>query len=654
MSDKKETFQFKAEVQQLLKLIINSLYSNPDIFIRELISNASDAVDRLRFKAQTEPDILGDDDQFKIKIIVDKDKGTIEIADNGIGMTYDEVTENIGTIAQSGTASFLAALEQSKNEETLTPEFIGQFGVGFYSAFIVAERVTLISREAGSDTAVKWESMGDGEYSIETAEKPSRGTSVIVKLREKGQGEKDYTDEWVIRDVIKRHSDFISYPICMDVEREEPVLDHEGKPIKEDQILDRDGKPIGPEKNKTVKKVNEETLNSMKAIWTKDKKEISDEEYNEFYRHISHDWKDPMDRLHFKMEGTTEYSALLYLPSHAPFDLFNIERKHGVSLYCKRVFIMEDCKELIPEYFRFVKGVVDAPDLNLNLSREILQQDRLVRNIRNNIVKKLFDLFNEMEPDAYVQFYKEFGPVLKEGIYNDYENKDKISHLLRFKTSKSENEWISLKTYINNMKDDQKAIYYITGDNLSALLNSPHLERLKEKEYEVLLMADPVDEWVTQSLSEYEGKPLKSAEKGDLDLDKFDEQKKDEYGDLFTFIKSELDEKVKEVKPSTHLKESIACLSGDNHDMSAYMEKLLKASGQESEPIKRILELNMEHPALSRLRTLFEKDKNDPALKDYCDLLFDMAVIGEGGKIDNPSKFNKLVGELLSDAISVN
>jgi len=652
MGTNKQTYQFKTEVQQLLKLIINSLYSNQDIFLRELISNASDAIDRLRFRAQTDPDILGGDGEFKIKITADSVNRTIEITDNGVGMTNEEVMENIGTIAKSGTAAFLEAIENSKKERALTPELIGQFGVGFYSSFIVADEVTLLTRAAGTDTAVKWWSKGDGEYAIEEADKESRGTTVILKLREKEEDEKDFTEEWTLRDIIKRHSDFISYPIVMDVEREEPVLDAEGKPIKEDQILDQDGKPMGPEKDKTVKVTKEETLNSMKAIWARDKKDVSDEEYNEFYKHISHDWEDPMERLHFKMEGTTEYSALLYIPSHAPLDLFNVDRRHGVNLYCKRVFIMDDCKELIPEYMRFVKGVVDAADLNLNVSREILQQDRLVRNIRKNMLKKLFERLSGMDEETYDKFYDEFGQVIKEGIHTDFDNRDKISHLIRYKTTRSEDKWVSLKTYVENMKEDQKDIYYITGDNLAALLNSPHLEKLKEKEYEVLLMTDPVDEWVTQSLTEYEGKSFKSAEKGDLDLDDVDEKKKGEFNDLFEFIKSELEDRVKEVKPSTHLNESISCLSGNAYDMSAYMEKILKSSGQSPESAKRILELNMDHPALEGFKALFEADKEDTRLKDYSRLIFDMALISEGGKIDDPADFSKRIGDLMANAMA--
>lgn len=639
----KETHSFKTEVQQLLHLIINSLYSNREIFLRELISNASDAIDKLRFRAQTEPDILGDDTEFKIKITADKDKGTIEVADNGIGMTREEVIENIGTIAQSGTAAFAAALEQSKKEGSVPPELIGQFGVGFYSSFIVADRVTLITKAAGADHAVRWESAGDGSYTIEDTEKEGRGTRVILHLREqKGDkdedGAEDFTEEYTIRHIVRRHSDFVAYPIVMDVERTEPVPEAEA-------LLDKDGKPL---KDQTRKVVKEETLNSMKAIWLKDKNEVTEEEHNEFYRHLSHDWNPPLDRLHLKMEGVIEYVALLYVPSRAPFELFRPERKHGISLYCKRVFIMDDCKELFPEYLRFIKGVVDAPDLNLNVSREILQQDAVVRNIRKNLTKRVLKLFADMDAEKYNSFYEELGQVLKEGVYTDLENRDKLADLLRYRTTKSGEKRISLKDYVAGMKADQKEIYYITGDDLASLVNHPHLERLKEKEYEVLLMADPVDEWVVQSLTEYDGKKLKSAEKGDLDLDKVDEAKKGEYEKLLAHMKTVLDAKVKDVKPSTRLKESPACLSGDMYDMSAYMEKILKASGQKLPESKRVLEINLEHPAVAKIKTLFEKDDKSPQLADYIHLLYDIALIGEGGRIENPSRFSKIVGDLMA------
>lgn len=643
MEAKKETHQFKTEVQQILNLIINSLYSNKDIFLRELISNASDAIDKVRYKAETEPGILGDDTEFKIKLSPDGIKRTFEISDNGIGMTYEEVLENIGTIAKSGTAGFLEALEQAKEHETLLPELIGQFGVGFYSAFMVADKITLVTRAAGAEAnqAVKWESTGDGSYTIEETEKASRGTTITLDLKKKGKDDKDFTDQWTVRGIVKQHSDFVSYPITMEVERDEPLPD-------EEIIKDKDDKPIGATTRKVMR---EETLNSMKAIWTRSPSDVKDEEYEEFYKHLSHDWNPPMERLHLKFEGTTEYDALLYIPSKAPFDLFTPERRHGIHLYSKRVFIMDDCKELMPEYFRFVKGVVDASDLNLNVSREILQQDRLVINIRKNLLKKLFDKLEKMDAETYNQFYDEFGAVLKEGIHTDPSKKEKIASLARYKTTKSEDAWVSLDQYVKNMKADQKEIYYITGDKLSALLNSPHLEKLKEKDFEVLLMTDPVDEWVVQTLTEYDGKPLKSAEKGDLDLDKVDDSKKEEYNALFGFIKGHLEEKIKEVKPSTRLKDSVACLSGDAWDMSAYMEKLLKASGQKPPETKRVLELNMDHPVVEKINALFESDRDNPELKNYSQLLLDMAIVSEGGKLDDPGRFSKMVGDLMTRAM---
>ena len=643
MEAKKETHQFKTEVQQILNLIINSLYSNKDIFLRELISNASDAIDKVRYKAETEPGILGDDTEFKIKLSPDGIKRTFEISDNGVGMTYEEVLENIGTIAKSGTAGFLEALEQAKGHETLLPELIGQFGVGFYSAFMVADKITLVTRAAGAEAnqAVKWESNGDGSYTIEETEKASRGTTITLDLKKKGKDDKDFTDQWTVRGIVKQHSDFVSYPITMEVERDEPLPD-------EEIIKDKDDKPIGAITRKVMR---EETLNSMKAIWTRSPSDVKDEEYEEFYKHLSHDWNPPMERLHLKFEGTTEYDALLYIPSKAPFDLFTPERRHGIHLYSKRVFIMDDCKELMPEYFRFIKGVVDASDLNLNVSREILQQDRLVINIRKNLLKKLFDKLEKMDAETYNQFYDEFGAVLKEGIHTDPSKKEKIASLARYKTTKSEDAWVSLDDYVKNMKADQKEIYYITGDKLSALLNSPHLEKLKEKDFEVLLMTDPVDEWVVQTLTEYDGKPLKSAEKGDLDLDKVDDSKKEEYNALFGFIKGHLEEKIKEVKPSTRLKDSVACLSGDAWDMSAYMEKLLKASGQKPPETKRVLELNMDHPVVEKIKALFESDRDNPELKNYSQLLLDMAIVSEGGKLDNPGRFSKMVGDLMTRAM---
>jgi molecular chaperone HtpG len=638
MAVKTETHEFKTEVKQLLSLIINSLYSNKEIFLRELISNASDAIDKLRFKAQTAEDILGDDTEFKIEIERDVIKNTLTVSDNGIGMTFDEVMENIGTIAKSGTNGFIEAMEQLNKEATITPELIGQFGVGFYSSFIVAEKITILTKAAGADKAVRWESHGDGEFTITEAEKDSRGTVITLELKKKEEGEPDFTDEWTLRNIVKQHSDFVTYPIVMDVEKDEPIPE-------EEQIKDKDGKPVGETTRKVIK---EETLNSRKAIWSKNKKDVTEKEYEEFYQHISHDWNPPAEKLHLKLEGTTEYTALLYIPSKAPFDIFNPESKHGVHLYSRRVFIMDDCQELMPEYFRFVKGVVDAPDLNLNISREILQQDRLVRNIRRNLVNKLFELLKNMAPEKYEKFWQEFGAVLKVGVHTDFENKTKIADLLRYKTTKSDGKWKSLQDYVEGMLPDQKDIYYITGENMSALINSPLLEQLKSKDFEVLLMTDPIDEWVSQALTEYDGKNLKSAEKGDLDLDKVDEDKKGKYETLFKHIRVKLEDTIKEVRPSTRLTDSVACLSGDTADMSGYLEKILKSTGQQVPENKRVLELNMTHPVMEKINAMFEADKDDPKLNDYIHLLLDLAIIGEGGKIDDPSKFSKAVGTLMA------
>ncbi len=644
MTPKPETLEFQTEVKQLLNIIVNSLYSNREIFLRELISNASDAIDKLNFEAQTNPDLLGEDTAFKIKLIPDKENKTLTVSDNGIGMTRDDVKENLGTIAKSGTAAFINALEQSKKENTLSAEMIGQFGVGFYSAFIVADKITVVTKSPFADKAVQWESAGQGEFTIEDAEKASRGTDIILHLKPVEQGEDDFTDQWALRRVIKQHSDFVRYPVVMDVEKEEPETGEDGKPL-----LDKDGNPVEG-KTKTV--IREETLNSMKAIWARNKNEISEEEYKDFYSHISHDWNPPLDRLHIKLEGTTEYTALLYIPSTAPFDLFHPERSHGVRLYSRRIFIMDNCKDLLPEYLRFIRGVVDAPDLNLNISRELLQQDALVRNIRKNLVKKILEKLENMDEETYGKFFDEFGAVIKEGAYNDWENKDRLTGLLRYKTTRSEDKWRSLEQYVADMQPEQEHIYYITGDTLSSIVNSPHLEALKEKDYEVLLMTDPVDEFVVQTLTEFKEKKLKSAEKGDLDIEPGDREEKTGYSDLFESLKSHLEDRVKDVKPSSHLKNSVSCLTGDTYDMSAYMEKILKATGQTIPKTKRILEINTHHPVVKKIKTIHEQNAQSDKLKDYSELLYDLAVIGEGGKVENPSRFNKLVADLMAEAIS--
>ncbi len=642
MEGKKETRQFKTEVQQLLNLIINSLYSHREIFLRELISNASDALDKLRFESQTNPKLIEGDSELKIRIEADKATRCLKIADNGIGMTYDEVEENIGTIAKSGTSAFMKALEKNKSESALAPELIGQFGVGFYSAFMVADQISLTTTSAETGQMTRWESCGDGSYTIEEISDAPRGTCIELHLKE-AEDEQDFVDEWVVRQTVKKHSDFVNYPIVMEVEKTEPVPENE-------RLKDTNGKPIG-EETRTVRE--DETLNSMKAIWARNKKDVSEEEYKDFYAHLSHDWNPALCRLHVKLEGTTEYSALLFVPSKAPFDLMNPDQKHGVHLYSKRVFIMENCTALMPEYLAFIKGVVDAPDLNLNVSREILQQDRLVTNIRRNLVKKIFELLAGLEIEQYEEFYKEFGHVLKLGVHTDFENKDKIASLLRYETTESEGKLVSLDSYIGNMKPDQKEIFYITGENISTLKGSPHLEQLKEKGYEVLLMTDPVDEWVVRSLTEYQDKKLKSAETGDLDEEDADKTETEKFTDFFKYVKDSIGDRVKDVKASSRLKDSISCLSGEDSGMSAYMEKILKASGQEAPDTKRVLELNVRHPVIQKMKTLFKTDQKNPALSDYSAILLDVAIIAEGGKIENPASFSKTMGELMAKAMEV-
>lgn len=637
----KKTRKFKTEVQQLLHLIINSLYSNKEIFVRELISNASDAIDKAKFREQTEPDLFAGDTDYNIRLALDPENKTFQVSDNGIGMTFDEVNDNIGTIAQSGTAAFMEAVEQSKKENALSPELIGQFGVGFYSAFIVAEKVRLDTRAPGEESGVRWESDGKGSYTVQEIEKESRGTVVTLFLQDPEDDDQDFTQEYTVQNIVKKHSDFVTYPIIMNMEKSEPIPENE-------IIKDSEGKPIGD----TYKKIRkDETLNSMKAIWAKPKDDVDEKEHAEFYKHISHNWDEPLEIIHKRFEGVIEYDVLMYLPSKAPFDLFRPERKHGMQLYCKRVFIMDDCKELLPEYLGFVQGVVDAPDLNLNVSREILQEDRVVRNIRKNLVKQVFAALEGMEKEKYEEFFTEFGQALKAGIPTDFANKEKLASLLRYKTTKSGDKYVSLDEYIENMQEDQKEIYYLTGENLTSLINSPLLESLKEKDYEVILMIDPVDEWVTQSLPEYKEKKLKSAEKGDLDLEKVDDEKKNEYSALLSFLKGKLEAKIKDVVVSNRLKNSVSCLSADDYAMSAYMEKIMKASGQKTPDQKRVMEVNITHPVMAKMKEIFESDTTNPVLQDYSDLLFDIAVISEGGKLDNPARFSKLLGDLMNKAI---
>jgi molecular chaperone HtpG len=641
----KATKKFETEVQQLLDLVIHSLYSNRDIFLRELISNASDAIDKVRFESNTSEALLEGNTEWRIKIIPDKGAGTLTLRDNGIGMSILEVEENIGTIARSGTRTFMENLKGKSLQDN--PEMIGQFGVGFYSSFMVADRVTIITRKGGHDKAsgCQWESTGDGSYTIEECEKEGRGTDVILHLKEDLL---DYLDEWRIRTIVKKYSDYVQYPIVMDITREEKAKGVDGKEI---------------EGGGTIEKTTEETLNSMKAIWTRPKSEVTEEEYEEFYKHISHDYEKPLKSIHYSAEGVSEFKALLYIPAHKPYDLFMREHKRGVHLYVKRVFITDNCEAVLPDYLRFIKGVVDSSDLPLNVSREILQEDVQIKRIEKNLVGKVLSTLAEMKEKSaedYLKFYREFGPVLKEGIHFDHASKEKLQELVLFESSKTEpGAYVSLKEYSERMPEGQKEIYFLTGTSRKALEGSPHLEIFRSKGYEVLFMLDPVDEWVAQSLTEYDGKKLKAVDRGDVDLGSEEEKKEQEakkegqvkqYRELLEFIKETLKDRVKEVRLSNRLTDSACCLVADEYGMNANMERILKAMNQEVPESKRVLELNPEHPIMQVLSSQFEKDKGDKKLLDYCELLFDQALLTEGSPIADPLRFTRLVSELMVKA----
>jgi molecular chaperone HtpG len=637
--------KFETEVQQLLDLVIHSLYSNKDIFLRELISNASDAIDKIRFEAHSNEALLEGNSDWKIKIVPDKAAGTLTISDNGVGMSIAEVEENIGTIARSGTKAFMQNIKEKQLADN--PELIGQFGVGFYASFMVSDKVTLTTRRAGDkNAACSWESTGDGSYTIEECEKENRGTDIVLHLKEEAR---DYLDEWKIRSIVKKYSDYVQFPIAMDITREETPKGADGKPI---------------EGAGTISKTTEETLNSMKAIWARNKSEISEDEYEEFYKHISHDFEKPLKTIHYSVEGISEFKAILYLPGHKPFDLFLREHKRGVHLYVKRVFITDNCEALLPEYLRFVKGVVDSSDLPLNVSREILQEDVQIKRIEKNLVSKVLSTLAEMKektPEDYLKFYKEFGPVLKEGIHFDYANKEKLQDLLLFESSKSEpGAPVSLKEYVERMPEAQKEIYFITGSSRNAVEMSPHLEIFRKKDFEVLFLIDPVDEWVTQGLTEYDGKKLKAVDRGDLEIDTEEEKKEKEakkeaaseqYKGLLDFIGEQLKEKVKEVRLSSRLTDSACCLVADEYGMNANMERIMKAMNQDVPESKRILELNPDHPLMASLAGMYAADKSNGKLGDYCELLYDQGLLTEGSPIADPLRFSRLVSELMVAAV---
>ena len=630
MDANKETLGFQAEVKELLNLMIHSLYSNKEIFLRELISNASDACDKLRFEALNDSALYGDDAELAIRLSFDKAARTITVSDNGIGLSRDEAVEHLGTIAKSGTREFFSALTGDQAKDA---HLIGQFGVGFYSSFIVANKVTVISRRAGlpAEQAVKWESTGEGDFSVEQVEKAGRGTDVILHLRE---GEDDFLSGWKLRQTVRTYSDHITLPIQMNKEK----WDEEKKEQVETDEL--------------------ETVNKASALWARPKSEISEDEYKEFYKHVAHDFEDPLAYVHAKVEGKQEYTQLLYIPQRAPFDLWDRNARHGIKLYVRRVFIMDDAEKLMPLYLRFVRGIVDSNDLPLNVSREILQESRDIETIRGGCVKKVLSMLEGLaeseeaaEKEKYTKFWSEFGRVLKEGVGEDFANKDRIAKLLRFASTQSDTpeESVSLADYVSRMKEGQEKIYYVTAETFTAAKNSPHLEIFRKKGIEVLLLSDRVDEWVTGYLTEFDGKQLQSVAKGGLDLGKLEdeaekkeaEQAADEYKELLEKIKTTLGEKVKEVRVTHRLTDSPSCVVADEHDMGGNLARILKAAGQKAPEMKPILEINPKHPAVQRLK--YEEVRFD----DWANLLLEQATLAEGGTLDDPAGFVKRINALM-------
>ncbi len=626
----KEHLSFQTEAKQLLKLMIHSLYSNKEIFLRELISNSSDAADKLRFEGLTDGALYESDSDLKIRVSYDTKTRTITVSDNGIGMSRQEVIDHIGTIAKSGTREFFSTLTGDQAKDA---HLIGEFGVGFYSTFIVADKVTLITRRAGltPEHGVRWESGGEGDYTLEMVEKVDRGTDVILHLRE---GEHDLLNGWRIRSIIRKYSDHISLPIV----------------IKKEEW--------SQEKNENIITDEDETINQASALWARPKSEITLEQYEEFYKHVAHDSEPPLAYVHTKVEGKHEYTQLLYIPSHAPFDMFDREHRHGVKLYVQRVFIMDDAEQLLPNYLRFVRGVIDSNDLPLNVSREILQESKDIESIRSGSVKKVLGLLDQLiqseqdsDKEKYKIFWKEFGQVLKEGVGEDYANREHIAKLLRFVSTHtdSDEQVVSLNDYIGRMKEGQEKIYYVTADSLKATRSSPHLEVFQKKGIEVILLFERVDEWLAANLTEFEGKSLQSIAKGNLDLGNLEnkEEKKEqekeanEYKELTDKIKGILDTHVKEVRITLRLTESPACLVAESHDMGGNLERLLKSAGQKVTHAKPILEINPHHPMVQRLK--YEEER----FADWSYILFDQALLAEGGQLEDPAAFVKRLNELL-------
>ncbi|MDQ1817701.1 molecular chaperone HtpG [Massilia sp. CCM 9210] len=629
----KETLGFQAEVKQLLQLMIHSLYSNKEIFLRELISNASDAADKLRFEAINNDALYGNDHELKIRVAFNKEARTVTISDNGIGMSRDEVISHLGTIAKSGTKEFFGKLSGDQQADAA---LIGQFGVGFYSGFIVADKITVETRRAGADASegVRWESAGEGDYSVEAIEKTARGTDIILHLRE---GEDELLSSWKLKSIIRKYSDHISLPIVMQKDEWDA------------------------EKSETVLKDEVETVNQASALWARNKSDITPEQYEEFYKHVSHDFQAPLTHTHNRVEGRSEYTQLLYVPSHAPFDLWDRNKRGGIKLYVKRVFIMDDAEQLMPAYLRFIKGVIDSNDLPLNVSREILQESRDVKVIREGSTKRVLGMLEELanadeqeKKDKYTTFWTEFGQVLKEGIGEDAGNKDRIAKLLRFASTANDNadQNASLADYIGRMKEGQEKIYYVAGDSYTAARNSPHLEIFRKKGVEVLLMTDRVDEWMLSFLTEFEGKELVSVAKGGLDLGGLeDEAEKKEheetetsYKELVERMKAALGEKAKDVRVTFRLTDSPACLVADENELSGNLLRMLKAAGQSAPESKPILEINPNHPLVTRLKN---EDAASTQFGDWAHILFDQALLAEGGSLSDPATFVKRLNEML-------
>ncbi|MGW4478287.1 molecular chaperone HtpG [Rhodococcus triatomae] len=638
----REQLEFQAETRQLLDLMVHSIYSNKDSFLRELVSNASDALDKLRLAAYQDKDLAADTSDLHIEIAIDKDARTLTIRDNGIGMSRDEVVDLIGTLARSGTAELRRKLKEAK-DAAASEELIGQFGIGFYSTFMVADKVTLLTRKAGETQGTRWESTGEATYTIEAVDDAPQGSSVTLHLKPADADDNlhDYTTDWKIRELVKRYSDFIAWPIRMDIERRTPADGDEPETVE----------------------IETQTLNSQKALWAKSKDEVTDEEYTEFYRHIAHAWDEPLETIPMKAEGTFEYQALLFIPQHAPFDLFMRDGKTGVHLYVKRVFIMDDADELLPEYLRFVKGVVDAQDLSLNVSREILQQDRQIRAIRRRLTKKVLSTISDIQssrPDDYRTLWNEFGRALKEGLISDTDNRETLLKISSFASTHSEDEQTTLADYVSRMKDGQTQIYYAAGESRQLLESSPHLEAFKAKGLEVLLLTDPVDEVWAAQVPEFEGKTFQSVAKGEVDLDSEEDKaaaeserqaQEKEFEELLGWMTTTLDEHVKSVRLSTRLTTSPACIVGDDFSMSPALERMYRASGQPVPVTKRILELNPEHPLVVALRAAHLERPGDEASAETAELLYGMALLAEGGELTDPARFTTLLANRLTAAV---